>query len=280
MSDLRLAQFRLHPLAVALLVSSLAAAFAVGCGDDEGPQEIPDYDFDIEVETATEDDIAVPGVPVALDGEVVGYTDSDGRLEATLREQPNEVIELEVQDIDGYRIVDDNPTIEETLRLVERLDSDGYRGVPVRHNVELQSNLQEHLLWVTIDCDDDLDDRYCQDVPVELDGELMARTDYQGTAHFPFETTSGTEHDIALRPEADDSDVDIEPESPNYRVVVGAESSVFYISESFTDPDPPRAYTPPPSSPQPSASSSDDEPDPEPEPEEPEEEDGDIIELF
>ena len=279
MSDARLTSTRVHPAFVTLLVSSILAAFLLGCGDDEGPREIPDYDFDIEVETTTDDDIAVPGVPVELDGEVVGYTDSDGRFEATLREQPNELVELSIRDIDGYRILDDDTTIEETLRLVERLDGDGYRGVPVRQSIELQSTLQEHLLWVSIECDDDLDDSYCQDVPIELDGELMARTDRQGTAHFPFESTSGTEHNIAVVPEADDSDIDIEPDAPRYNIVAGAESSVFYIAETFTDPDPPRTYTPPPSRPEPSPSpsSSDDEPQ---EVQEEDEDDSDIIQLF
>ena len=276
MSDGRLANPRFYPAFVTLLAASVIAVFSMGCGDDDGPEEVPDYDFELEVETTTDENEAVPGVPVAVDGEIIGYTDSDGHLKATLREQPNAVIELSVNDIDGYRIVDDNPTIEETLRLVERFDDDGYRGVPVRHRVELQSTLQEHLLWVSIDCDDDLDDSYCQDVPVELDGELMARTDHQGTAHFPFETTSGTEHEIAILPEADDSDIDIKPDAPHYNLVASAESSVFYISETFTDPDPPRTYTPPPSSPSPSPSTSDDPPQDVQE----EDDDSDIIQLF
>ncbi len=249
------------PALLSLCVLLAAAALQWGCGDDE-PQELPYYEFSLEVEASDLDGNSVAGIPVLLDDQVVGFTDADGVFEAILLEQPTQVIHLAVDEIEGYRIADEEPSIEKTLQIAPRLDGDGHRGIPVSLRVDFRSTFMDYLTWVQIECDDDLDDENCEDVPVLLDDEELVRTDNNGFAHFSFQGLPGDDHTLRLEmpehdPDDDDS-VKIEPEDTVYDIELSPDATVFYIAEEFTDPDAPQTPTwrPPPSS-SPSSSSSD-----------------------
>ena len=257
--------------AAGAVVIAAATVVAFGCGDDE-PQEAPPpqtYDFPIEVEATDGDDQPVAGVPVLIDDERVGFTDADGQFEARLHEAVLTDIHLAVDEPEGYRLTGENTSVEQTLRVAESFDGE-HRGIPVTLRPELRSTLHEYLVWLAIECDDDLDDEYCEDVPVLLDDDPITQTDSRGHAHFTFESTPGELHEllIDISPSgADDDAPEIEPHDPVYELETTTGAVVFHITEEFTDPDaepdPPPRRAPRPR-PQQQA-----EPEPEPQQEEP-----------
>ena len=270
-----------RPLALAASASvGLLLVTMTACGGEEEQGPIPDFDYTIEVQATDLDDEPVAGVPVLLDDEVVGFTDASGVFQGVLQEQPDQVIRLSVDDVEGYRATD-NDSLEQTLQVTRSLDGD-YRGVPVTLRADFRSVLRENLTWIELECDDDLDDKYCRDLPISLDDEEIARTDEQGRAHFTFDSVPGEPHRVSIEtpihdPNADDS-VRVEPANPVYDFELGADATIFHISEVFTDPDAEDEPAPRPrrrARPQPQS-----EPEPEPEPEPEEEQRRGPIDLF
>lgn len=233
----------------AIVAAAVVAILAWGCGSDEPeqPRELPFFDFPLEVETTDRAGHPVPGVPVLLDDQLVGFTDADGLFEARLNEQPTKTVRLSVDEPEGYRLTDDVTSTEAELQVAESLDGE-YRGIPVTLRTELESTLYEYLVWVDLDCDDDLDDQYCQGVPVELDGEPRAYTDARGHTHFTFESRPAQSHQVALPITVDDDDdaPTIEPADPVFEFETGIDAAIFHISEQFTDPDAAAAPAPRP----------------------------------
>ncbi len=261
-----------HLVMVLLLASCLVWASA--CGDEQQqPQQVPEYEFPIEVSTLTIDESPVAGVPVRIDGSVVGFTDAEGVFKGTLLERPGEEIELSIDEMEGY-YVDSEDTRESTTLKITRSLEGNYRGLPVTLRAELQSTVLEYLTWVQLNCDNNLDDEHCENVPILLDGEEMARTDSTGFAHFVFEGNPGEEHEFRVDM-SDSGSVTIEPSSPRYEIELERNGMVFHINEEFTDPTVRtrrRARPRPRPRPQP-------QPQPQPEPE-PEEESSGVIPLF
>lgn len=286
-------------LAVAVAVTAVAT---FGCGDETDDQpQMDEFDFPVEVEATDQEDEPVAGVPVLVDDRLVGFTDADGVFEATLSERPLETLRLSVEQPPGYRTVSDETSLEEQLQLVESLDGD-IRGIPLTLRVQYESTLVEHLVWLDLDCEDGLDDEFCEDVPVILDDEPRSRTDRRGRAHFTFEGVPGEIHDVDIpitprpdEPEDDEDDAEavddrdlpeIEPADPRYELRATSEPTVYHLQEQFTDPDARPTPSPSPGpSPAPAPS-----PDPPAEPDEPDEptveesddgeDDSDIIDLF
>ncbi len=231
-------------LALGLILLFVVGTMALtGCGEEE-QQELPFFDFPIEVRATDLNGDPVPGIPVLLDDNVVGLTDADGTFEAELLEQPTKTVRLAVEEIEGYRIADEQPSLETNLQIAPRVDGDGYRGIPVSLRVTFRSTFMDYLTWIDLDCDDDLDDEYCEDVPILLDGEKMVRTDGLGFAHFAFTGIPGDTYTITVdMPEHDPDDDDsvrIEPENRTYELELGPDATVFYIQQEFTDPDAPQ----------------------------------------
>ncbi len=221
------------PLAILLALSFL---FVPACGEEE-EQPIPEFEFNLEVQAQDQDDDPLPGVPVLLDGEVIGLTDAEGEFHATLLEQPTVEIELAVGDLDGYHLPSDGSSTREELRLTQAIGG-GYRGVPVSLRVNFQSVVSHQLVWVQIECDDGLDDDDCEGIPLLFDDEQVAVTDAHGYAYFALQGVPGDEHTLRLdTPPDDDDNPNFQPAQPTYVFEIPRDTNVFSIQETFEDPD-------------------------------------------
>lgn len=231
---------KLAPLGLFVTAVVIATVLLVGCGEEE-EQELPFFDFPLEVEATDLTGDPVAGIPVLVDDRVVGFTDADGVFKATINEQPTVPIRLSVDETEGYRLADDEPYVEESLRIEETLGGGEYRGLPVSLRVNFETTLVEHLAWIDISCDDDLDDEYCESVPILLDDEQKVRTNQNGFAHFSFVGVPGDQHTITVDmpshdPDDDDS-IKIEPDDTDHDIELSTEPTVFHVEEEFTDPD-------------------------------------------
>ncbi len=258
-----------------LVATMLAVAgLSLSCGEDDTPPPAPSqFEFGIEVVAFDASENPIPGVPVVLDGNVVGFTGADGKFEGALVDQPTREVELAVKEIDGYRLANDG-TNRTTLRVSESLNGE-LRGIPVSLRAELHSIRTTFVSWVELSCDEHLDDKYCSDRPILLDGKEVARTDYRGAAHFTFEEVPTSTPQITIRTpryDADDEDsVMMEPRNPSFIMELSHDATIFAIEQEFTDPAARRAaeQAPPPRTrvrraPRPRAQPA---PEPEPEPE-------------
>lgn len=273
-------RFHSASLPLHLLLIAALSLFSIGvlaaCGDDDdsdGPQQLT-FDFPLEIETRTvTDQTPLSGVPVRIDGEVVGFTDADGKFAATMRDDAGKEIELAVDEIEGYTIIDNDDELPKMEKLQVKPSIEGeYRGIPIRLSVDLHSTLFEYLTWIELECDDQLDDEHCGELPVLVDGEEKVRTNHDGFAHFSFEAIPGETVEVSIDTSEVD-DITVEPASPTYQLELDREATIFHIAEEFTDPDARPAPRPRRRAPRPT-------PRPQPQPE-PEEEEGDgVIPLF
>ena len=223
-----------------LVAATLAiAGLALGCGEDDVPPPTPSqFEFGIEVNAVDAAQNPIPGVPVMLDGNVVGFTGADGKFEGSLVDQPTREIELAVKEIDGYRLATEG-TNSTTLRVSESLNGE-LRGIPVSLRAELHSIRSTFVTWIDLSCDEHLDDKHCANLPVFLDGKEVARTDHRGAAHFTFEEVPSSTPEITIRTPRydanDENSVMMEPRNPSFVMELSHDATIFAIAQEFTDP--------------------------------------------
>ena len=227
-------QVALRLMTLGLLLSSVLLA----CGDsDPGPPPPPpEFEFGLEVVVTNPGDEPIAGVPVLLDGAVVGFTDAAGRFEGYLVEAPGIEIELGVRAIDGYRIRTERSKIHQLS--VSRGLEGNIRGIPITHRVEMISVRNEYLGWFSVTCDQYLDDKHCSNLPILLDGEEVARTDHRGIAQFVFPGVPEQEVTFTIQtPDlSPDENVMIEPRRPRFTAKLDHDATIFRASQEFTDP--------------------------------------------
>ena len=225
------------------LVSALCCSLLLallGCGDSGGgqaqPQQVPDYDFNLELEArSASDNGPVAGVPIRVDGNVVGFTDANGKFRGVLRDQPGKEIELGFDEPEGYRLMTEGFPRTADLQITRALDG-GYRGIPIRMSAEFHVILLEYLTWVELSCDDKLADDYCRDVPVLMDGQEVGRTNHNGFTHFVFRGLPGETHEVRVDTPRSDS-VNMQPANPTYQIELERKATIFHLNQEFTDPD-------------------------------------------
>lgn len=282
----RPATFRLRTIGAAAAIGALVVG--AGCGGDTQPQQSGEpnyYEWPIQIEASDTDGEPVPGVPVLLDDQLVGFTDADGSFEGLLEDTPLEddpeggqrrkSVHLEVESPEGYRLADGEQATTSELVLTRSV-TDEEKLIPVRLRLSpppsFESTLEQYLVWVDLECDEDLDDEYCQDVPVRLDGETQTHTDSRGIAHFTWQTRPGSSAEVTVPvssqlngDDEDDGPETIEPADPVWQLETDTDAAVYRLSEEFTDPDaePEPTWTPPPTTGS-TGGSSDTDPDPDP----------------
>lgn len=228
-------------IAAAVLGVVLVTVGPLGCGNEAqkpDPTRQP-HDFQIEVEVTDTDGKVVPKAPVKLDGKIIGYTDKEGKFQASLREKPGTKIELAIGDVEGYRIVD-TQSVTEKLELKRNLSGKGYKGVPVLLHAVAESVQRRYLVWVDATCKDSLPADACQGLLVRRGGEIVATTDRLGKAHFNLREQPEEKISVTIdTPEPDEEDDDaptFEPSDPTYEIELGIDPTIYRLEPTFKDP--------------------------------------------
>lgn len=216
---------------LSLLVSGLVA-----CGDEPPPQgPLPDFEFSVDIRVFNPVDEPVAGIPVVLDGNVVGYTGRDGGFKATIFDSPGVEVELGIKPTDEYRARTE-PLLTTQLSISQGMD--GYfRGNLITHRVEVVSVSTEHFAWFEVKCDEHLEDKFCHNVPIWRDGKEVTRTDNRGFAQFSFRGVPEQTVTFQLRPSnGGDENVRIEPDRPEFEIKLGIDPAIYKASIELTDP--------------------------------------------
>jgi hypothetical protein len=215
------------------LLITLLAGSALGCGEEAPPPPPKNYEYTLEVEVTDTDENPLPRIPVTLDGKVVGKTDKEGKFAGTLHELPGTEVTLGVQDIEGYRFVNEDETsVTETLKTTTVNGKKS--GVPLFLQIQAESITKDYLVWVQAKCDDTLEGK-CEGLPLLFGDEEVARTNALGFAHFSFSDVP--QNDVALKIDTPDGDETFEPADPEYALTLDLDSHIYLIDETFTNPD-------------------------------------------
>lgn len=249
-----------------LLVGALLIG-GVGCGNQTAKKKKKKpktYDFKTEIEvTETEAGEPISGVPIKIDGKTVGYTDKDGIFKGSIKDRPGRKVELTAGAVDGYRYVDKSNTKTVSLKAKKGLSGNKRRGLPILMHAVAESILENYLVWISLECDEDsMDEEDCQGLPVLRNGEQIATTDANGTAHFSLTEQPQTTIEVKIDTPKDEENDDLpiyEPADPVWKINLGLDPKVYLVETTFEDPegDEPR-WRPPPTPPPSSDDSSDD----------------------
>lgn len=224
-----------------LALACLILAFNSGCGEEQAPPPPKAHDFALEVIVADDDQNPVAKAPVLLDGNIIGYTDRDGTYQAALNEFAGTEVSVAVGPMDAYLVPDDAATTA-VLKRVKTID--GVKNSPVRLQTTLESVRNDYLIWVDLDCAEEVDNAHCKDLPISFNGEVMAKTDAKGRAHFDFEGVPDQTVKLSIETptytpkEGDTSDdyFELTPANPSYDITLGLGAEVLTVTDTFTDP--------------------------------------------
>ncbi len=228
----------LHTLAMVLLASAALSA----CGGQQkaaGPP--PDFKFEIDVRVSldSQKDKGVSGMPVLLDGKTIGYTDREGKFRALLTDKPKTEVTLAIGKNPAYKFVP-NEEYEKTVQLSLKYNKErtGVIAEPVQLFTSVASAEVEYLVWVSADCDKELEPVKCVGIPVKMGDKVVGTTDTQGRAHFVHVGTPNQTLSVMLdtsTPDLEGNSRNIEPASPTFEVELAKESQVYNIRETFTE---------------------------------------------
>lgn len=259
----------IQTLSLHTLFGMLILGASAGCGGEKKKGPPPKQDFKIEAEVTDDNENPVPEAPVLIDGKRIGYTDRNGELVATLTERPGKKIEIAIAEMEGYHFVSKRKT-REKLKVRKSVTGQGRQAVGIPFSVKVSATTQPYLVWVHTECDEDtMDEGDCRGIPVKRDGDVVARTDRMGRAHFSFEEEPKTKVTITIDtprgPDSASEDEDDEgsdeddkpvykPHRPIFELELGLDPKVYLIEQKFDDPTVEETGWTPPSNYEPSAS--------------------------
>lgn len=207
-----------------LLALALAAC---ACGEEPPPERFP-LRF-----VATADELPLAGVRFSAGDLDLGETNTAGVLEAVLTGREGQTIPLSAACPEGYRSADALPAL--TLHRVRSIGpSAGARAVTFR--VECRPALRTSVLVVRAGG--------VADLPIEVDGREIARTDGAGLAHVEVRHPPFATLEVVLRTR---DRPDLSPADPPRTFVVPDADEVLVVDQAFTrppEPPPPRRRGP------------------------------------
>ena len=180
----------------------------------------PDAERPVSIVFVVESDpgVPVPKARVFIDGVPVGETDSNGRVDAEINGQSRQRLEISHDCPDGH----DAPSERKALRLRKFEGVDGSR--PPTMEITLRCRPLKRLAAFVVRASDG------PDLPVLLDGELVARTNGSGVAHFSIRGAPGTDYVVQLetreRPR-------LRPRSPTHLFTLPDADEIFVINQAF-----------------------------------------------
>src|SRR5699024_5642610 len=114
-------------------------SLSTGCGEEAKEAPPTPYEFGLTVEAMDSEENPVVKAPVVLDDKIIGYTDRDGKYQATLTDLVGTQFTLGIGEMSGYH-VPESATIMGVLERVETID--GFSNTPVRLRAVLESARQ------------------------------------------------------------------------------------------------------------------------------------------
>lgn len=225
-----------------VIAAAISLLVAGGCGGSKKRKKPKAYEFPVEVKVKRANKEGLSGVPVKIDGTVVGYTDKKGTFKGVLRERAGNSITLATGEVDGFRYVGEEREKTVKLNTKKNLSGQGRSGVPVILNPVVESTRTSYLVWIRATCDEEsMDAEDCQGLPVELDGDEIGETDVAGVVHTTFEAEPSGERTLAIEtpdpPDDDEEGPTFEPEEPEWEVQLDSDPTVFWGEQSFEDPE-------------------------------------------
>lgn len=180
----------------------------------------PDAERPVSIVFVVESDpgVRVPRARVFIDGAPVGETDSNGRVHAEINRQSRQQLEIAHDCPDGH----DAPSERKALGLRKFEGLGGAR--PPTMEITLKCRALKRLAAFVVRASDG------PDLPILLDGELVARTNGLGVAHFSIRGAPGTEYIVQLetreRPR-------LRPRSPTHLFALPDADEIFVINQAF-----------------------------------------------
>ncbi|TXD32394.1 hypothetical protein FRC96_17715 [Lujinxingia vulgaris] len=229
----------LRPFGALSLLALLGLMLSACESEPQGPPPPPpEFEFPIDIQVTGPEDAPIGAAAVELDGQIVGFTDADGIFKATLVETPGTEVSLKVIAPEGYRVAE-NGEIVDQLRVTETIGGQ-LSSLPLTLQTKVISLRHTYMGWVQANCDDRIKDGACNNLPVHLNGEEVARTDDRGVAQFAFEGIPGRTAEVSIHTPAFEPGVDgspfFEPKRPSYELALGYDETIFRIQQDFTDP--------------------------------------------
>lgn len=229
-------------------LSCIAACLCAACGSDatQAPAERPTFKFPLQVTAKSVTDEPIPGVPVLLildgmdnEAKTIGYTDKDGKFEALIDANHKTPVAVSLTPPEGYTFAKGKDILDEVL-LVKPDDKDGalVHANTLILDATYKNKDVEHLVWVKLECPKP---ELCKDIPIKLEGEIVATTDLEGRAHFvvidaPDKTVRITiDTTVAI---SDEDVMQLEPVNPGFNLKLPAEPQLFTINEKLSEMEP------------------------------------------
>jgi hypothetical protein len=162
--------------------------------------------------------VRLPRSHVFVDGEPVGESNSDGRVETEIHGQPGQQLRISHDCPDGHEA----PSESKALRL--RKFAGVVRSQPHAMEITLRCRPLTRLAAFVVRASNG------PHLPVLLDGERVARTNRSGVAHFSIRGAPGTEYTVEIgtgeRPR-------LLPRSPTHLFILPDADEIFVINQVF-----------------------------------------------
>lgn len=198
----------MHAYAIALLSLVLA-----GCGDDPPP---PPYPITF---TAFSDDLPLQGVEIRINDRLLGQTEPNGELRANLRGREGAVVAYRARCPERYRTPTDTPQL--VLRRFMGLDEEAAaRGVVVR----IDCPPAERIGAVIV--------RTHPNLPITMNGVLLARADMTGVAHIPLRSAPNTSFTLTIDTRENPY---LQPQNPVHPITLGDRDDIFIVDQPLEE---------------------------------------------
>ena len=170
----------------------------------------------MEIVVESDPSVALSGVPVYVDGEIVGRTDMDGRIRVSLIRNTGDLVTVAPECPAGHELV--GPVKALRVRRYQRIDTDS--GIQLRLRCRPSVRLAAFVVRATNG----------PGINVMLDGETVATTDANGIAQFSRRNPPGTEYIVQLDAGPRPS---LLPRRTSHVFVLPDASEVFVVDQAF-----------------------------------------------
>ncbi|MFW2387224.1 MAG: hypothetical protein ACN4G0_02740 [Polyangiales bacterium] len=196
------------------LLLAIAVAAIPACSAKHQTRSATSVTFVVESDPG----LHLAGVKVYLEGRPLGETDSTGSLTAEISDRVGSALRLEHDCPTGHEVASGS----RLLRLRPFGGVDTSNAGPLQITLRCRP-LQRRAVFIVRATNGD-------DLPVLLDGEIVARTNSSGIAHFS--TSAPPETDFLVQLDTRDRP-DLRPKTPGHLRALSTSDQIFLIDQSF-----------------------------------------------